>query len=64
MHPETLEPYTLVLGSCDLHKAAISQWVSSPMVPAVVAEVAAMPHILESLWSDGEGVYVWERATA
>ncbi len=64
MHPETLEPYLLLVGSCDLHKPAVSQWVAAPWQPAVVAEVAALPMILESLWSGGEGVYIGERATA
>jgi hypothetical protein len=64
MHPDTLEPFTLLLGSCELHKAAVSNWVANPMQPAIVAEVAALPMILETLWSDGADVYIGERVPA
>ncbi len=64
VHPETREPFTLLLGACELHKAAVSNWVANPMQPAVVAEISAMPLILETLWADGAEVYIGERVPA
>ncbi len=58
--PVTYEPRTTILGACPLHKPSIAQWSSLPDYPALVAEVAALPTILEQLWGDGISPWTME----
>jgi hypothetical protein len=60
----TGDPVTTLLGCCALHEAAVAQWSSMPGHPAVVAEVSALPTILEALWDDGTTPWTMERVTA